>query len=300
MDVLNLSLGGPQIDPVGRCARRWRSPMRRAPASPPSSPRATTSTRAATARSPRRARARRRSPSPRPRRTRVFGVSGRVSGAGSPGARAVHRGAVDRAARDARRSRSPTRLVVAPRPTASTGAAAASRRGAAPLRAVVIVLRGGCSFGTKAINAHEAGARAVIVESDRPGPPFVVEEEADLPLLVVTDVVGRELRAYVAARGRAPRACASPATIAELPTPPRVLTDFSSAGPDALRPPAQARHRRAGGGDPLVDPAGLARLSRRVRLVGGHLDGGAGGHGRRRARCASAIRTGRPRRSARR
>ena len=99
-----------------------------------------------------------------------------------------------------------------------------------PLRAVVIVLRGGCSFGSKAINAHEAGAQGVIVESDRPGPPFVVEEEADLPLLVVTDAVGRELRAYIARAGSAARVRFT-RTIEELPTPPRVLTDFSSAGP---------------------------------------------------------------------
>ena len=72
----------------------------------------------------------------------------------------------------------------------------------------MIVLRGGCSFGAKAINALEARAAAVIVESDRPGPPFVVEEEADLPLLVVTDAVGEELHAYIAREG-ARRACAS-------------------------------------------------------------------------------------------
>ena len=94
----------------------------------------------------------------------------------------------------------------------------------------MIVLRGGCSFGSKAINAHEAGAQGVIVESDRPGPPFVVEEEADLPLLVVTDAVGRELRAYIARAGSAARVRFT-RTIEEVPTPPRVLTDFSSAGP---------------------------------------------------------------------
>jgi len=94
----------------------------------------------------------------------------------------------------------------------------------------VIVLRGGCGFGAKAIDAREAGALAVIVESDRPGPPFVVEEESDIPLLIVTDVVGAELRAYVASAGGAARVRFT-RNLAELPTPPRVLTDFSSAGP---------------------------------------------------------------------
>ena len=70
----------------------------------------------------------------------------------------------------------------------------------------------------------------MIVESDRPGPPFVVEEEADLPLLAVTDAVGRELRAYIARAGSAARVRFT-RTIEEVPTPPRVLTDFSSAGP---------------------------------------------------------------------
>ena len=139
--------------------------------------------------------------------TRVFGVSGRVE---RPGLRPAL---------------APFTAVpsIGPRvPRRAHAADAARRRGTAygldrrgcrepsrrrPLRAVVIVLRGGCGFGTKAINAHEAGARAVIVESDRPGPPFVVEEEADVPLLVVTDVVGRELHAYVArARRRRARA----------------------------------------------------------------------------------------------
>ena len=94
----------------------------------------------------------------------------------------------------------------------------------------MIVLRGGCSFGTKAVNAREAGAVAVIVAGDRPGPPFVVEEEADLPLLVVTDVVGEELRSYVTRTGGDARVRFT-RTLAELPTPARVLTDFSSAGP---------------------------------------------------------------------
>ena len=130
MDVLNLSLGGPQIDPSADALSLALANAARAGvpsvvaagndfdsrgygsiSSPGTS--ATAITVAATS------------------STRVFGVSGRVSGPGSPGARAVHGGAVDRAARDARRSRSPTRARRRRPPTASTGAAAASRRGAA-------------------------------------------------------------------------------------------------------------------------------------------------------------------------
>ena len=178
-------------------------------------------------------------------------------------------------------------------------APAASPAGADALRAVVIVLRGGCGFGAKAINAHEAGALAVIVESDRPGPPFVVEEQADIPLLVVTDVVGRGAARLHRRRGRGARV--------RFTRSDRRAADAAARAdgllvrrPDAVRPAAQARHRGARRGDPLVRPAGLARLSGRLRLVGGHVDGRAGGHGRRRADARAPSRSGRPRRSARR
>ncbi len=121
----------------------------------------------------------------------------------------------------------------------------------------MIVLRGGCGFGAKAINAHDAGARAVIVESDRPGPPFVVEEEADIPLVVVSDVIGTELRAYALRAGAAARVRFT-RTIAELPTPPRVLTDFSSAGPtpfdQLLKPDVSAPGEAILSSVPLASP----------------------------------------------
>ena len=70
----------------------------------------------------------------------------------------------------------------------------------------------------------------MIVESDRPGPPFVVEEEAEPTLLVVTDAVGSHLHSYIASAGSGARVRFT-RVIAELPTPARVLTDFLSAGP---------------------------------------------------------------------
>ncbi|HEY3613402.1 MAG TPA: S8 family serine peptidase, partial [Gaiellales bacterium] len=160
--------------------------------------------------------------------TRVFGVSGSATGSEDPAITPF----------TAVPSIGPRVTPALTHPTPLVGPAAygldrrACHRPARPhaLHAVVIVLRGGCGFGQKAINAHEAGALAVIVESDRPGPPFVVEEEAEIPLLAVTDVIGRQLRAYIAAAGSSARVHFT-RTIAELPTPPRVLTDFSSAGP---------------------------------------------------------------------
>ena len=227
MDVLNLSLGGPQIDPsadalamalanaakagvpsVVAAGNDFDSRGYGSISSPGTS--ATAITVAATS------------------STRVFGVSGRVGGTGSP-ALSPFAAVPSLGPRVPAALAGPTRLVVASAFGLDRRACREPARRRA-LRAVVIVLRGGCSFGTKAINAHDAGAAAVIVESDRPGPPFVVEEEADLPLLVVTDAVGQELHAYIAREGAAARVRFTRA-IAELPTPPRVLTDFSSAGP---------------------------------------------------------------------
>jgi subtilisin family serine protease len=227
MDVINLSLGGPQIDPSADALSLALANAARAGipsvvaagndfdtrgygsiSSPGTS--ATAITVAATSSS------------------RVFGVSGRVGGDGSPEL-TPFTAVPSLGPRVTRALTRPTRLVVA-------AAYGLDRRGCReavrrrPFRAVVIVVRGGCSFGAKALNAHDAGASAVIVESDRPGPPFVVEEEADLPLLAVTDVVGLQLRAYVTRAGRDARVRFT-RNIAELPTPPRVLTDFSSAGP---------------------------------------------------------------------
>ncbi len=227
MDVLNLSLGGPQIDPSADALSLALANAARAGipsvvaagndfdtrgygsiSSPGTS--ATAITVAATS------------------SIRVFGVMGRISGTDAP----------ELAPFTAVPSIGPRLTPALTRPTPLVGVSAygLDRRACREpghrraLRAVVIVLRGGCSFGSKAINAHEAGAVAVIVESDRPGPPFVVEEEADLPLLAVTDVVGEALHAYIARAGTAARVRFT-RTLAELPTPPRVLTDFSSAGP---------------------------------------------------------------------
>ena len=227
MDVLNLSLGGPQIDPASDALSLALANAARAGvpsvvaagndfdsrgygsiSSPGTS--ATAITVAATS------------------STRVFGVSGRVSGERSP-ALDPFTAVPSIGPRIPAALTAPTRLVVAAAYGLDVRACRESSRRRA-LHAVVIVRRGGCSFGTKAINAHDAGAVGVIVESDRPGPPFVVEEEADLPLLAVTDAVGAELHAYIAQAGSDARVRFS-RVIAELPTPARVLTDFSSAGP---------------------------------------------------------------------
>ena len=227
MDVLNLSLGGPQIDPTADALAMALANAARAGipsvvaagndfdsrgygsvSSPGTS--ATAITVAATS------------------STRVFGVNGRVSGSGYPEL-APFTAVPSIGPRVPAALGSPTRLVLAPAYGLDRrGCREPSRRHA--LRAVVLLVRGGCSFGTKAINAHDAGAEAVIVESDRPGPPFVVEEEAELPLLVVTDAVGSHLHSYIASAGGDARVRFT-RVIAELPTPARVLTDFSSAGP---------------------------------------------------------------------
>ncbi len=280
MDVLNLSLGGPEIDCLGRCARAGAD-QRRARG------------RALGRRCGQRLRLARlrldlltrldrgrdhRGGDVERARLRRHGQRARP---GAAGARVVHGGAFARAARDpcARRA---SRASSARPPTASR-ATVAARDGSSALRAVVLLDRGRCGFGTKAINAHEAGALAVIVESDRPGPPFVVEEETDLPLLVVTDAVGKALRAYLAAT---PGAGAPGALHAgdRRGADARTRADgLLVRRPDAVRPAAQARRLRTRRGHSLVRPAGFAGLSGRLCVVGRHLDGRAG-----RDRCRRA------------
>ena len=226
MDVLNLSLGGPQIDPAADAlalalanAARMGVPSVVAAgndfdtrgygsiSSPGTS--ATAITVAATS------------------TTRVFGVSGVASGSHDP-AITPFTAVPSIGPRVTAALAHPVRLVGPAAYGLDARACHETRRRA--LRAVVVVLRGGCGFGAKAIDAREAGALAVIVESDRPGPPFVVEEQTDIPLLVVTDAVGAQLRAYIADAGSGARVRFT-RELAELPTPARVLTDFSSAGP---------------------------------------------------------------------
>ena len=204
--------------------------------------------------------------------TSVFGVAGTASGSKTPRSR--------RSSRCRRSGRASRAALTQPTPLVGPEAYGLDRRACREprrrraLRAVVIVLRGGCGFAAKAINAHEAGAQAVIVESDRPGPPFVVEEQADIPLLVVTDVVGSRLRGYIASAGIGARVRFTRAIAAAADAAARAH-GLLVRGPDALRSAAQARHRGPGRGDPLVGPARLDRLPRRIRLMGGHVDGRA-------------------------
>ena len=161
--------------------------------------------------------------------TRVFGVTGTVLGPAAQGLEAFT--AVPSIGPRVTRALTHLTRLAGPNVYGLPGDGCRQGRRSA-VRAVVLLARGGCGFGTKAINAHEAGALAVIVASDRPGPPFVVEEETDVPLFVVTDAVGGALRSYIAdVRGDGRAQVRFTRKIAEVPTPARVLTDFSSAGP---------------------------------------------------------------------
>jgi subtilisin family serine protease len=229
MDVLNLSLGGPEIDPSADALSLALANAARAGvpsvvaagndfdsrgygsiSSPGSS--ATAITVGATS------------------STRVFGVTGRVLGPSAPGLESF--AAVPSIGPRVTRALTHMTRLVGPHIYGLDDGGCRQGKRRSALRAVVLLTRGGCGFGMKAINAHEAGALAVIIESDRPGPPFVVEEQTDLPLLVVTDAVGEALRKYIAGvQGDGRAQVRFTRAIAEVPTPPRVLTDFSSAGP---------------------------------------------------------------------
>ena len=188
--------------------------------------------------------------------SRVFGVIGTVRGPAAPGLESFT--AVPSSGPPVTRAlASLTRLAGPSVYGLPANGCHQGRRSA--LRAVVLLERGGCGFGTKAINAHEAGALAVVVASDRPGPPFVVEEETDVPLFIVTDAVGEALRAYIAGVNGDGRAQVRfTRSIAEVPTPARVLTDFSSAGPtpfdQLLKPDISAPGEAILSSVPLASP----------------------------------------------
>ena len=137
-----------------------------------------------------------------------------------------------------------------------------------------------------------AGGVGMIVADDRPGDP-----ERD-PFLL--GVARRDRSPTSTARGcgrrwrraAAARRSASTAARRDRDRPGRASpTSFSSGGPDAVRAPAEAGHRRAGRADHLVDAAGVrgrpVRRPRRDELLG------AAHRRRRRAAPRSGTRPGR-------
>jgi subtilisin family serine protease len=101
--------------------------------------------------------------------------------------------------------------------------------------AIALVQRGGCTFFSKAVRAHDAGAVGMVIVDNRPGDANRVPLQIlDFWLGMVSDLDGAALRDYLAAHGgRAPvRFDKGPL---EIPTDRGgVITSFSSAGPTSF------------------------------------------------------------------
>ena len=126
------------------------------------------------------------------------------------------------------RPRAITGPVVAVAPGTDNGRLCRRRRGHTLDGSIALVARGGCSVIQKASVAHSEGAKAVLISPLGAGPPES-ELQTEVPVLVAPDPVVDALQAYLAT-GAAARLTVGAATREE-PTLPGVVASFSSAGP---------------------------------------------------------------------
>ena len=107
--------------------------------------------------------------------------------------------------------------------------------------AIAVVARGDCYFSVKVDNAAEAGAVAVVVTNQFPGPPIVMGalEGTDVPSVMLAKEEGERLRAFVVAHPGARLRVDSASVLTTTPAWTRMVADFSSRGPsdfDLLAP----------------------------------------------------------------
>ena len=96
---------------------------------------------------------------------------------------------------------------------------------------IVLVSRGFCAFVSKAARAKLAGAIGIILVDNRFGEANPIPIQMPIPAGMISDLDGRQLRAYLAASGGKATIRVS-STIQELQTGRSgVITSFSSAGP---------------------------------------------------------------------
>ncbi len=101
--------------------------------------------------------------------------------------------------------------------------------------AIALVFRGNCTFFSKAVRAHDAGAVGMIVVDNRFGEANPIPLRiVDFPIAMVSDLDGGRLRDYLAAHGgRSPiRILAGTQEI--MTGRSGIVTSFSSAGPTAF------------------------------------------------------------------
>ena len=106
---------------------------------------------------------------------------------------------------------------------------------------LALVERGDCNFSVKVDNAQDAGATAVIMVNQFPGPPVVMGalESTDIPSVMVANGEGTALREFVVAHPGATVTLDSATVLTMTDEWSTIVTDFSSRGPsefDLLAP----------------------------------------------------------------
>jgi minor extracellular serine protease Vpr len=87
-----------------------------------------------------------------------------------------------------------------------------------------------CGLDTQATRAKGAGAAGLVFRPNVPGDPSIIPDKLDVPVVMVTESVGDQLRSFAAGAGGKAQVVVQ-STVSELPTTPRVIADFSSSGP---------------------------------------------------------------------
>ncbi len=96
---------------------------------------------------------------------------------------------------------------------------------------IVLLLRGNCTFDSKALRAARAGATGMIFIDNRPGEANPIPIVLPLPAGMISDLDGKTLRAFMAQNGGQAQIRVS-SSIEEIQTGRSgIITSFSSAGP---------------------------------------------------------------------
>ena len=98
-----------------------------------------------------------------------------------------------------------------------------------PAGSLMLVDRGVCSFVLKAKHAAQAGAIGIVFVNNLPGTPFEIADPLAVPGVMIADSVGASLRAAIVAGPRVRIALGS--TTRAVAVAPKVLASFSSSGP---------------------------------------------------------------------
>ena len=117
------------------------------------------------------------------------------------------------------------RLCDGPQPPLAEGALAGK---------IALVRRGGCGVETKVRNAHDAGAKAIVIADDGTAAFGGVEAPFGLPALFLTEDVGDALLAFAGGGPDGTILVSVTAEPAEVPVPGGALASFSASGPTPL------------------------------------------------------------------